>query len=165
MTQNNIFDPTMTTSPRKTKKNGEPKKKTGPKGPHNKKQANIDPTKKHIFLPLETKLQILDKMAECNWSQSQTATYFTGKLHIPVTQVSISRWKEDEAFAKAAHKIQAILRQEHNAALKDRTIFDFFKPREVKEDQESKAKSPKGLISEPIGISDSESESEMSVDN
>jgi hypothetical protein len=81
--------------------------------------------------------------------------------------LALNRGNEEEfkAFAKASHKIQAILCWEHNASMKDRTIFDFFKSREVKGDQESKASSPKGLISEPIVISDSESGSEMSLDN
>jgi hypothetical protein len=49
--------------------------------------------------------------------------------------------------------------------MKDRTFFDFFRSREVKEDQGSKANSPKGLISETIAISDSESGSEISFNN
>jgi len=74
----------MARAPRKTKKNGAPKKKTGPKGPYNQKQATI-----------EKKLQILDAMAKNNWSQAQTARYFR-ELQMPITQASISRWKQDE---------------------------------------------------------------------
>jgi hypothetical protein len=90
----------MAPSPRKTKKDGTPKKKTGPKGPHNQKQATIDLTKKHIFLPLGIKLYILDTMAKNNWIQNKTASYFTVGLQIPITHVSISTWKEDEEKLK-----------------------------------------------------------------
>jgi len=40
--------------------------------------------------------------------------------------------REFKTFAMAAHTIKGILRQEHNATLKDRTIDDLFKPKEVK---------------------------------
>lgn len=88
---------TMARSPSKTKKNGEPKRKPGPKPHGNYLDAPLDRTKLHVSLSLAQKVEVLDKMAESKWSLSQTARYFSTKHKIKLTPTHIHRFKKGEA--------------------------------------------------------------------
>jgi hypothetical protein len=87
------------------KKNGEPAKKTGPKG--GKKtvtQAASRGEGKRAVLELRQKLEVVEFIEEFHWAQDRVADHFTKKFKLNVSQKSVSKWvsQKEELKQKVA---------------------------------------------------------------
>jgi transposase len=85
----------MDTSTRKKKKNGEDKKRPGPKTGQQRVEQHGFKSRGHgknTSLTIGQKLQVIEKMEQEGWTQQRAAEHFSKEWKLKIKQANISRW-------------------------------------------------------------------------